>query len=61
METIEIDLPNDVLLTLALLAHERDITLNQLFIEILTNYIIEHTGVDLVSTDEVNKDDENCT
>lgn len=37
-ETVELDLNNDDILTLALLAHERDITLNQLIVDILTVY-----------------------
>jgi len=35
MTTIEIELDTDILLRLALLAHEQDITLNQLIINIL--------------------------
>ena len=32
---VDIDLPNDMILKLALIAHERNITLNELCIEIL--------------------------
>jgi len=39
MTTIEINLPEDTIYELALLAHERDITLNALINEILTEYI----------------------
>ena len=34
-ETVELDLNNDDILTLALLAHERDITLNQLIVDFI--------------------------
>ena len=36
-DIIELDIPNDQLLELALLAHEKDITLNQLMVEIITS------------------------
>jgi len=39
METIEIDLDDDLLMKLFLLAHERDITLNQLINDILRDYL----------------------
>ena len=38
---IEVELENDVILELALMAHERDITLNQLMVECLTEHINE--------------------
>ena len=34
-EVIEFDCPNDILIKLALMAHDRDITLNQLLNEII--------------------------
>jgi hypothetical protein len=40
--TIEIDLDHDLLFQLMLLAHEQDITLNQLVENILRQYIAEH-------------------
>ena len=39
METIEINLEHDVLFNLMLMAHERDITLNQLINQILKDFI----------------------
>lgn len=41
-ETIELRLDQDELYQLMLIAHERDITLNQLVEEILRQYIEEH-------------------
>jgi hypothetical protein len=40
--TIELDLDHDLLFQLMLLAHEQDITLNQLVENILRKYIDEH-------------------
>jgi predicted HicB family RNase H-like nuclease len=40
--TITIDIPDDVFITLALMAHEQDITLNQLITNILLEYIEKH-------------------
>ena len=40
-EFVEVDLPDDVLLTLALQAHERDITLNQHINNILRTMLKE--------------------
>jgi len=39
MSTITIDLPDEILFQLMLLAHERDITLNKLIESILREYI----------------------
>lgn len=39
--TVEIELDNDLLFQLMLMAHERDITLNQLVEQILRDYIDE--------------------
>jgi len=39
METIEINLEHDVLFNLMLMAHERDITLNQLINQVLKDFI----------------------
>ena len=36
---VELDLPNDIILGLALIAHERDITLNELICEMLKEVI----------------------
>ena len=41
METITVDLDKDVLYELMLIAHERDITLNQLVNELLKKYLDE--------------------
>lgn len=37
--TLELDLPNDVILDLSLMAHEQDITLNELFLQILREIV----------------------
>jgi len=42
-ENVELDLPNDVLLGLTLMAHEQDITLNELICDILRE-IVETDG-----------------
>lgn len=39
VETIQLDLPDDILLYLALEAHKRDITLNAFIVQILKEYI----------------------
>jgi len=39
METIEINLEHNVLFNLMLMAHERDITLNQLINQVLKDFI----------------------
>lgn len=39
METITVELDHDVLHNLMLMAHERDITLNQLINEVLRQYL----------------------
>ena len=39
METITLELDHDLLHKLMLMAHERDITLNQLFNEVVRQYI----------------------
>lgn len=39
METITVDLDQDLLYELMLMAHERDITLNQLVNEVLKSYL----------------------
>ena len=49
MVTVEIDLDDDVLLKLALEAHRRNLTLNDLCIEILQNYV---DGKLKIETDE---------
>lgn len=59
METITIELEENILLQVCLLAHKRDITLNVLINNILREYMEKH-GDDKVSTNEVNKDDDNC-
>jgi hypothetical protein len=41
-ETIELDLEREELFQLMLIAHEQDITLNQLVENILRSYIAEH-------------------
>jgi NTP pyrophosphatase (non-canonical NTP hydrolase) len=43
--TIEIDLDEDLLYQLMLLAHEHDITLNQMIEKILREYLDRETGV----------------
>jgi hypothetical protein len=50
-EVIDIDLPDNVLLQLALLAHERDITLNQLLNEAV------HEAIERIQGEEVNLDE----
>ncbi len=48
-ETIELKLPADALLTLAMVAHDRDITLNELISDIMRNAcfneFVERVGV----------------
>jgi hypothetical protein len=39
LETIEIDIPDDVFIELARMAHEQNITLNQLCVNILQAYV----------------------
>lgn len=65
MTTITVDLPNDVLLRLSLQAHSRGITLNDLIVEILEDYIAINEPTDNIDenfiqpvTDENFKDDE---
>lgn len=41
METIEVDLEDDLLWELFMLAHKRDITLNQLINDILKEYLVK--------------------
>jgi len=41
MVEVELDLDDDMLLQLAMIAHEQDITLNQLINEMLTDFIKE--------------------
>jgi hypothetical protein len=42
---IEIELPDDILLNLCLLAHEKDITLNQFCNKILKEYTEKHLKI----------------
>ncbi len=39
LETVEIDIPDDVFMELARMAHEQNITLNQLCVNILQEYV----------------------
>lgn len=39
---IEVNLDTDTIATLALAAHERDITLNQFIVELLEEYMEQH-------------------
>lgn len=43
MENIEVDLDNETLLQLCLLAHEQDITLNTLVNNMLREYMLNET------------------
>jgi predicted HicB family RNase H-like nuclease len=43
-ETIEIDIEQELLYQIMLLAHERDITLNQMIERILREYIAVHNN-----------------
>jgi len=55
MTTIEINLPEDVIYQLALIAHERDITLNALINEILKDYIEQYAPKTWTTTiEEIN-------
>ena len=51
MESIELDLDKDELFQLMQLAHNRDITLNQLINEILEAAVLEHHKTDLDDSD----------
>ena len=44
-ETVEIDIEQELLFQIMLLAHEQDITLNQLIGNILREYIATHTNL----------------
>jgi hypothetical protein len=46
MTTIEVDIPDDVFIALAKMAHEKGITLNELVTEILQNYIDGKIAID---------------
>ena len=43
-ETVEIDIKQELLYQIMLLAHERDITLNQMIERILREYITAHSN-----------------
>jgi hypothetical protein len=45
MKTLEIEIDNEVLFKLMLTAHEKDITLNELINNILSDYIKKYEGV----------------
>lgn len=45
MVDVEIDIDKDILFNLMLMAHERDITLNQLATEILEFYLIKKVSI----------------
>jgi predicted HicB family RNase H-like nuclease len=44
-ETIEIDIEQELLYQIMLLAHKQDITLNQLIERVLREYIATHTNL----------------
>lgn len=46
MEEIEIDLPDEDFMTIALMAHERDITFNKMCEIILKDYLVREGAVD---------------